>query len=301
MKKKTFWCDKFFLSVVIFTFFLPVSHKGLWGQETNKNKSLNKLVQKSFSSPEKLKEEKVTKKKPQINTIKNDPFALKRKKLIEELEEGLKKITYLSGKVITVRQDILDAFDKTPRHEFVLKTSLDEAYENRPLPIGFGQTISQPYIVALMTHLLETEKNHRVLEIGTGSAYQAAILSPLIKEVYSIEIIYELGVKAKEKLKKLAYQNVFTKIADGYHGWKEKGPFDGIIVTAAASHLPPPLIKQLKVGGRIVIPVGSTFQTQILTVVEKKSSGSKDALKVTRILPVRFVPFVGDIKKQEVK
>jgi protein-L-isoaspartate(D-aspartate) O-methyltransferase len=172
----------------------------------------------------------------------------------------------------------------------VPENQLDSAYENRPLPIGYGQTISQPYIVALMTDLLKPEATHKVLEIGTGSGYQAAVLSELVDQVYSIEIVEPLAKRTVEKLKKLEYKNIHTLIADGYDGWPEHAPFDSIIVTAAISHIPPPLVNQLKNGGRMVIPVGTRFQTQYLTLVEKDAQGK---ITTRQILPVLFVPFTG--------
>ena len=186
---------------------------------------------------------------------------------------------------------VMDAMRKVPRHEFVPRQVRDIAYENRPLPIGYGQTISQPYIVALMTDLLEPKPQQKVLEVGTGSGYQAAILAQLVAEVYTIEIIEPLGNEARERLKRLNYRNVHVRIGDGYYGWKEHGPFDGIVVTAAASHIPPPLIQQLKPGGRMVIPVGSRFMVQQLVLVEKDAKGK---LTTRQILPVRFVPLTGE-------
>lgn len=185
---------------------------------------------------------------------------------------------------------VMQAMGTVPRHQFVPSSMLEQAYENRPLPIGFGQTISQPYIVALMTDLLQTEPEHRVLEIGTGSGYQAAVLSQLVAEVYSVEIVEELGRKTSKLLNDLGYDNIETRIADGYDGWPQHAPFDSIIVTAAISHIPPPLVQQLKKGGRMIIPVGTRFQTQYLTLVEKDMQG-----KVTtrQLLPVIFVPFTG--------
>lgn len=185
---------------------------------------------------------------------------------------------------------VLGAMGKVPRHKFVPLQARSSAYENRPLGIGYGQTISQPYIVALMTELLKLEPHFKVLEVGTGSAYQAAILAELVKKVYSIEIIEPLGVRARKTLKDLKYENVDIRIGDGYYGWKEAGPFDSIIVTAAASHIPPPLIGQLKPGGKMVIPVGSSFMVQQLLLVEKDSDGK---LTTRQILPVRFVPLTG--------
>jgi protein-L-isoaspartate(D-aspartate) O-methyltransferase len=187
-------------------------------------------------------------------------------------------------------QDVLDAMERVPRHEFVPPQHKNQAYADHPLPIGYGQTISQPYIVALMTELLELKNTDRVLEIGTGSGYQAAILGELGGEVYTIEIIEDLGEQARRNLERLDYRNIEVRIGDGYYGWEEEAPFDAIVVTAAASHVPPPLVKQLKNGGRMLIPVGSRFMVQQLLLVEKDAAG-----KVTtrQILPVRFVPLTG--------
>ena len=181
----------------------------------------------------------------------------------------------------------LAALRKTPRHLFVPANSLGDAYDDRPLPIGYGQTISQPYIVAFMTEVIKPQPTHRVLEIGTGSGYQAAILSGIVKEVYTIELIDSLASQAKTRLDKLTYKNVTVKTGDGYYGWKDKSPFDAIVVTAAAEHIPPPLIDQLKEGGRMIIPVGSPFMVQQLMLVEKKDG----KVRTTSLMPVRFVPF----------
>ena len=183
---------------------------------------------------------------------------------------------------------VLEVMRTVQRHLFGPERRRSLAYDDRPVEIGYGQTISQPFIVALMTHLLELEPGHVVLEIGTGSGYQAAVLSPLVRKVCTIEVITELGEAAAERLAALGYANVETKIADGYHGWPECGPFDGIVVTAAADHVPPPLVDQLKPGGRMVIPVGGMFATQHLTLVEKTGSGE---VLTRQLLPVRFVPF----------
>jgi protein-L-isoaspartate(D-aspartate) O-methyltransferase len=183
---------------------------------------------------------------------------------------------------------VIQAMRTVPRHEFVPEDVRAQAYLDQPVPIGFGQTISQPFIVALMTDLLDVGPEHKVLEIGTGSGYQAAVLSPLVAEVYSVEIIPELGERATRTLQRLGFANVQTKVADGYYGWPEAAPFDGIVVTAAASQIPPPLVDQLKPGGRMVIPVGGAYFSQQLMLVEKGPDG-----KVTtrQLLPVQFVPF----------
>ena len=181
----------------------------------------------------------------------------------------------------------LHAMRTVPRHLFVPPHSVDDAYDDRPLPIGYGQTISQPYIVAYMTELVKPQADHRVLEIGTGSGYQAAVLAEIVDTVYTIEIITELENAAAERLKKLGYKNVKVKNADGYYGWEEYSPFDAIVVTAAAEYIPPPLIAQLKDGGTMVIPVGSPFFVQTLMLVEKRG----EDITTESLIPVRFVPF----------
>jgi protein-L-isoaspartate(D-aspartate) O-methyltransferase len=185
---------------------------------------------------------------------------------------------------------VMAAMGKVPRHRLVPFELQRQAYDNRPLPIGHGQTISQPYIVALMTDLLRLQGTEAVLEIGTGSGYQAAILAELTQNVYTIEIIEALAGQARERLQALGYGNVQVRVGDGYYGWEERAPFDAIVVTAAASHVPPPLIRQLKPGGRMVIPVGAQFMVQQLMLVEKNVDGT---LTSRQILPVRFVPLVG--------
>jgi protein-L-isoaspartate(D-aspartate) O-methyltransferase len=181
----------------------------------------------------------------------------------------------------------LKAMRAVPRRLFVPPHLADSAYEDRPLPIGYGQTISQPYIVAYMTELVRPQAGHKVLEIGAGSGYQAAVLAEIVKHVYTIEIVPELGHAARERLRGLGYGNAHVRVADGYDGWSEEAPFDAIVVTAAADYIPPPLLRQLKDGGRMVIPVGSPFLVQTLMLVEK-SNGS---VKTTSLAPVRFVPF----------
>lgn len=188
---------------------------------------------------------------------------------------------------------VLAAMRTTPRHLFVRPQDVSKAYNDYPLPIGYGQTVSQPYIVAFMTELLEVEPQHRVLEIGTGSGYQAAILSYLVQEVYTVEIIRALGKKAADRLQRLEYKNVQVRVADGYYGWKEHAPFDRIIVTAAATLVPPPLLQQLRPGGKICIPVGGQYTVQYLTLVEKSVEGT---ITMRKVLPVRFVPLTRDLR-----
>jgi protein-L-isoaspartate(D-aspartate) O-methyltransferase len=182
---------------------------------------------------------------------------------------------------------VLAAIDRVPRHEFVPEEIRNEAYADRPLPIGFGQTISQPFIVALMTDLLDTTPDSTVLELGTGSGYQAAVLSQLVRRVYTVEIVPALAATASERLNRFGYGNVETRTGDGYYGWTEAAPFDGILVTAATSHVPPPLIQQLKRGGRMVIPLGGPFSFQFLVLVEKQPDGGT---RTQQLLPVQFVP-----------
>jgi protein-L-isoaspartate(D-aspartate) O-methyltransferase len=182
---------------------------------------------------------------------------------------------------------VKDAIARVPRHLFVPPAQQPHAYENRPLPIGHGQTISQPYIVALMTDLLKPGKQDRVLEIGTGSGYQAAVLAELVRSVYTIEIVAPLATEARARLERLGYRNVEVRAGDGYKGWEERAPFDAIMVTAGADEVPPPLVKQLKAGGRMVIPVGPAGSIQSLTLIEKQADGT---VRTNEIIPVRFVP-----------
>jgi protein-L-isoaspartate(D-aspartate) O-methyltransferase len=221
--------------------------------------------------------------------VENDYLA-KRRRLVAEIEEEVRETVQWLGK------DVLDplvigAILAVPRHEFVADYLRPMAYRNSPLPIGHSQTISQPYIIAIMTDLLAVPEDGRVLEVGTGCGYQAAILAQLCASVYSIEIVEPLGQEAKARLKRLGYDNVHVRVGDGFAGWPEAGPFDAIIVTAAAEEVPPPLVEQLKPGGRMIIPVQSEFGDQELVLIGKSAQGSvthKD------ILPVRFVPLTGD-------
>ncbi|MCB2217892.1 MAG: protein-L-isoaspartate(D-aspartate) O-methyltransferase [Desulfobulbaceae bacterium] len=182
---------------------------------------------------------------------------------------------------------VLEAMRRAERHLFVPDSQVPFAYDDRPLPIGHGQTISQPYIVALMTELIRPQPPFKVLEIGAGSGYQAAVLAELVEEVYTVEIIAPLAKWAEARLAAAGYENVMVKQADGYYGWEEHAPFDAVVVTAATPHIPPPLIEQLKDGGRMIIPVGSRFRVQQLVLVEKE----KGELTTRNMLPVRFVPF----------
>lgn len=185
---------------------------------------------------------------------------------------------------------VVGAMMSVPRHKFVPNKYITRAYDDNPLPIGYGQTISQPYIVAYMTEVLNLSKNSTVLEVGTGSGYQAAILSPIVKKVYTIEIIPELATSAAVRLKDLGYNNVDAGIGDGYYGWNKYAPFDAIIVTAAAGHIPPPLLEQLKNNGRMIIPVGGSFMVQNLILISKDKEGT---ITTRNLIPVRFVPLTG--------
>ncbi|NOQ81275.1 MAG: protein-L-isoaspartate(D-aspartate) O-methyltransferase [Methylophaga sp.] len=219
----------------------------------------------------------------------DDGFQEQRAVLVADIKSDVEKSSdFLEKDQLDNR--VLEAISKVPRHEFVPLKQRRWAYKNRPLPIGYGQTISQPTIVAIMTDLLQLKKTDRVLEIGTGSAYQAAILAELVDRVYSIEIVEELAERAANDLQRTGYGDVNTRQGDGYYGWQEAAPFDAIIVTAAASHIPPPLIKQLKPGGRMIIPVGGQFMVQHLVLVRKDTD---DRLTTRQILPVKFVPLTG--------
>jgi len=219
-----------------------------------------------------------------------DGYTSARAVMIKDIEKDVRETSlYIDKEELDAR--VMKAIGTVPRHEFVPENQQSYAYENRPLSIGHGQTISQPYIVALMTDLIKLKPGDKVLEIGTGSGYQAAILAELTDAVFTIEIIEPLGKAVKERFERLGYQNITSRIGDGYYGWEEHAPFDAIVVTATASHIPPPLIKQLKPGGHMVIPVGSRFLTQQLVLASKDETGY---MTTKQILPVRFVPLTGE-------
>lgn len=214
----------------------------------------------------------------------DDPYLRLRKRMVR---------TQLEARDI-IDKKVLEVMGTVPRHLFINPTYRRQAYEDYPLPIDEGQTISQPYIVALMTQHLNLKEGEKVLEIGTGSGYQAAVLAHLTDQVYTIEIRERLAEKAAETLKRLDYTQVRVKWGDGYYGWEEYAPFNAIIVTCAANHVPPPLLKQLEEGGRLIIPLGSTLYFQTLTLITKK----KGKPKVKHILGVRFVPMIGEAQKR---
>ncbi|WP_045838133.1 protein-L-isoaspartate(D-aspartate) O-methyltransferase [Hyphomicrobium sp. 99] len=215
-----------------------------------------------------------------------EDFVTERRLMVQEIESMAAPLAGETG-IAKFDPRVLRALTETPRHEFLPKELAGVAYKNRTLSIGHGQTISQPFIVALMSELLHVKDTDRVLEIGTGSGYQTAILSALAREVYTIEIIPELATTARNVLARLGYANVTAKTGDGYKGWREYAPFDAIIVTAAPDYVPPALIEQLKPGGRMVIPVGGLLQD--LMLITKKPDGMTIS---TAIVPVRFVPFI---------
>jgi protein-L-isoaspartate(D-aspartate) O-methyltransferase len=219
-------------------------------------------------------------------SAEEDPHAADRARMIQTIEAHARSATDALGRD-HIDPRVLAVMNAVPRHAFVSERYEDQAYDDRPLPIGHGQTISQPFIVALMTDLLEIGPDDVVLEVGTGSGYQAAVLAHLVRDVHTIEIIPELAEQAAARLEVLGYANVNTHTGDGYYGVPEPAPYDAIVVTAAAHQVPPPLIQQLKPGGRMVIPVGGGFALQHLMLVEKDADGG---VRTRQTLPVRFVP-----------
>jgi protein-L-isoaspartate(D-aspartate) O-methyltransferase len=209
-------------------------------------------------------------------------------RLLQEIEADVRETAYLTGRA-ALDPRVMEAFGRVPRHAFVPNGLQVSAYDNHPLPIGHGQTISQPYIVALMTDLIRPRPEDVVLEIGTGSGYQAAVLSGLVKQVYSVELVEALGLLARERLQRLGYGNVEVRVGDGHLGWPEHAPYDGILVTAAAESVPPALVRQLKPGGVLVIPVGLSHFSQQLRLISKDADGH---LQERNVLPVVFVPLV---------
>jgi protein-L-isoaspartate(D-aspartate) O-methyltransferase len=236
----------------------------------------------SFACLYQVGKKEATAQKEAVSQEKDEYVVMREKMVTNQIERR-----GVSGKLV------LSAMRKVPRHLFVPEDMKPYAYEDRALPIGEDQTISQPYIVALMTELLGLKGGEKVLEIGTGSGYQAAILAEIAKEVYTIEIIESLAKTAEERLQKIGYKNITVKWGDGYQGWEEYAPFDGVIVTAAPDHVPQPLVAQLKVGGRMVIPVGDYFQElKLLTKTE-------DGVKEKNVIPVRFVPMTGEAQEKK--
>lgn len=218
----------------------------------------------------------------------DDPFAEKRRRLLDEIAQDARDTAFWTGRK-TLSDKTLAALDAVPRHAFMRDGDDVVAYINRPQPIGHGQTISQPFIVALMTDLLDLDGTEKVLEIGTGSGYQAAVLAHAAARVFTVEVVEELGLAAMERLTALHLDNVFVRIGDGYQGWPEEAPFDAIIVTAAPERLPDDLVRQLRPGGRMIVPIGRAHDRQNLTLVVKGMDGKVTA---DSVLPVAFVPMV---------
>ena len=225
-----------------------------------------------------------------IGATEESRYAAERKALLDEIQRDAAATAGATGRS-RFSARVMGAVDAVPRHRFVPPRQAANAYANRPLPIGHGQTISQPYIVALMSELLESKPGDVILEVGTGSGYQAAVLAELGVQVYTMEIIAPLARSADARLRELGYRGIAVRLGDGYYGWPEHAPYDGIIVTAAASSIPPPLIQQLKPGGRMVIPVGAPFHTQDLILLRKDAKGK---VSTTSVLAVAFVPLTGD-------
>ncbi|WDE05455.1 protein-L-isoaspartate(D-aspartate) O-methyltransferase [Thalassomonas viridans] len=223
----------------------------------------------------------------------SDLYRADRQQMVDTILYEVAETAGYTGRQV-LAPEVIRALQTVPRHEFVPRPMRPQAYINSPLPIGHKQTISQPYIVAIMTELIDPQPGHKVLEIGTGSGYQAAILSRLVSQVYTIEIIAELAETAQNTLKRLEYNNVYVRAGDGYLGWPEQAPFDGIIVTAGGE-IPQQLLQQLKPGGTMIIPVGGYYETQYLTLITKDAKGQ---IFKRKILPVRFVPLIKGRQQQ---
>jgi protein-L-isoaspartate(D-aspartate) O-methyltransferase len=223
-----------------------------------------------------------------MNGADAQDLAAQRARMVAEIDQMYAETRAETG-LAAMAPRVRAAIGKVERHRLVPQEQANLAYRNHPLPIGHSQTISQPYIVALSTDLLAPEPGHVVLEVGTGSGYQAAVLAEIVRQVYTIEIVEPLGRTAESRLAALGYKNVEVRIGDGYKGWPEKGPFDGIVVTAAAPRVPQALVDQLKPGGRMVIPIGERWEVQQLLLIERNLDGT---LQQKNVLPVRFVPLV---------
>ena len=223
-----------------------------------------------------------------MNGADAQDFAAQRARMVAEIDQMYAETRAETG-LASMAPRVRAALAKVERHRLVPQDQVHLAYRNHPLPIGHSQTISQPYIVALSTDLLAPEAGHVVLEVGTGSGYQAAVLAELVKQVYTIELVEPLGRAAESRLAAIGYKNIEVRIGDGYKGWPEKGPFDGIVVTAAAPRVPQALVDQLKPGGRMVIPIGERWEVQKLLLIVRKADGT---VQEKNVLPVRFVPLV---------
>jgi len=223
-----------------------------------------------------------------MNSAEAQDYAAQRSRMVAQIEQMYGETRAETG-LAAIAPQVRAALLKVERHRLVPSEQAHLAYRNHPLPIGHSQTISQPYIVALSTDLLAPAPGHVVLEVGTGSGYQAAVLAETVKQVYTIEIVEALGREAESRLKALGYRNIEVRVGDGYKGWPEKAPFDGIVVTAAAPRVPRALVDQLKPGGRMVIPVGERWEVQHLLLIVRKPDGT---VEQKNVLPVRFVPLV---------
>jgi protein-L-isoaspartate(D-aspartate) O-methyltransferase len=223
-----------------------------------------------------------------VEEAQSQDYAARRSRLVDEVNAMYAETRSETG-LAAMSEPVRRAMGKVERHRLVPASQQSLAYRNHPLPIGSGQTISQPYIVALSADLISPKAGDVVLEVGTGSGYQAAVLAEIVSRVYSIELLPDLGNEARQRLEDLGYRNIEVRIGDGYKGWPEKAPFDGIVVTAAAPYLPVALLEQLKPGGRMVIPVGASSEMQYLRVIQKRPDGTIDD---KRVLPVRFVPMM---------
>jgi protein-L-isoaspartate(D-aspartate) O-methyltransferase len=223
-----------------------------------------------------------------MNAADAQDFAGQRARMVAEIDQMYAETRAETG-LAAMAPRVRASLGKVERHRLIPQDQAHLAYRNHPLPIGHSQTISQPYIVALSTDLLAAEPSHVVLEVGTGSGYQAAVLAEIVKQVYTIEIVEPLGRAAESRLAALGYKNIEVRIGDGYKGWPEKGPFDGIVVTAAAPRVPQALVDQLKPGGRMVIPIGERWEVQQLLLITRKADGT---VQQKNVLPVRFVPLV---------
>ncbi|MHC4412368.1 MAG: protein-L-isoaspartate(D-aspartate) O-methyltransferase [Planctomycetota bacterium] len=274
------------LSVLIF-FFLPALFIITASLCSNQNQALAAQNNAQDSNEPNQPEADSEKDKPSRPTHDNPAFK-------ERGKERGRMVSWQIRKRGVTDPNVLAAMVTVPRHAFVRLYNSSQAYSDRPLPIGFNQTISQPYIVAYMTGVLELRPDFKILEIGTGSGYQAAVAAEIAAEVYTIEIVEPLAEAAKRRLKNLGYANVFVKAGDGYDGWPEKAPFDAIIVTAAAGLVPPPLIRQLKPGARMVLPIGSPYGLQTLVLINKDEKGNVSSKS---LMPVRFVPMLGKVTR----
>ncbi len=262
----------------------PKSAFAVQGREVDTNQTAIEPNQPPEQKPEDPNE-----KKPLRPVHKHPAFA-------ERVEERARMVSRQIEARAVKDPNVLSAMRTVPRHVFVRSTEQRSAYNDNPLPIGYEQTISQPYIVAFMTETLKLNRNSKVLEIGTGSGYQAAVCAEIAQQVYTIEIVEELAVSAKKLLKKLGYPNVFVRAGDGYFGWPEHAPFDAIIGTAAAGRIPEPLIEQFKPGGRMILPYGSPYGFQYLVLITKDKDGN---ISRKNVMPVRFVPMTGEVQKTE--